>query len=756
MSLQNDDRFVVQRGSRLFNVPSSALKSEYSSTAQVYVGDNPPDNPVEGDLWWSSIESNLFIWYDDGNSQQWVDASPAFVDLDYDRINAYIEEYVDTNSVSQIINGQDITVSPTNGKGVVTVSFDRSYLNEDQLRQDSLIQDLDDRVTEIEENGGGGTPIPPITFDVAITGDNKVGDTLTATVSNLAGGTAPEIKTYVWKSGGVVDSSATTSTRVNANSDIGQVITCDITCAEPDGSNPVIKTATYSQTIELGGAIDTPTVLTPPDGAGVGADPNNPNADTLEFTSTPPAGTDINTYGNATWQVDTDPNFGSAMTATKALVEGTNQTLLPGERGAITLADGTTYYTRVKYDSTDPAIESAYSDVNEFKTASPPDGWITVAAPEANMWCSIAYGNNKFVAVSQDGTNQVMYSPDGITWTAVPAAENNSWRSVTYGNNKFVAVSQNGTNRVMYSTDGISWTAASAVSDSSWEAVTYGDNKFVAVAIAGTDSIMYSTDGITWTAASAPEAGSWRSVTYGNNKFVAVGYDGTSRVMYSPDGINWSPVAVEANSWRSVTYGNNKFVAVSKDGTNRVMYSTDGITWTAVPASEDSDWNEVTYGNNKFVAVAYKGTNRVMYSPDGINWSSVAVEDSYWYAVTYGNNKFVAVARTGSSQIMYSFTGEGPAARFLAYDETNGKAVNDLNIVARYGVDPEGNNTDLGIYPLTEQPTYEVQGYLKLRNQFRPIRDFTNELSQLRQRVIELESDHETMNNNNGGGSSGY
>ena len=948
---------------------------------------------------------------------------------------------------------------------------------------------------------GGGVIIPPITFDVAITGDNKVGDTLTAAVSNLDGGTAPEIKTYVWKSGGIVDNTAVTSTRENLSSDVGKVITCDITCAEPDGSNPVIKTATYSQTIELGGAIDTPTVLTPPDGAGlsntpfyprtsnvvssvtdtsgyavntlgntigdqvlltddptkkyvhmrgggypphwspdgynwteagsytgaydsspyfiassgpvlvstssgvnvsrnygstwsktftdnsqgvgygnntflvfgwvgsndttvrvwrsdanassfsplgninvpdvgsskytkfvlhvsgdiwlyglwymsqstgsgkmsvfrttdngdnwvdislnynqfftIGKGPNNellisysdapnryaystdlgqtfedidtgipssqipkgitylpdsnkwmiyaetqnwmsktsdprdgfiliggyemsgqcrwgdwlgdkafivsssssqtqtsddgikwnalysdveltdlnvyddngnvtgfvfddvfpagtgvqggdlsirgdiisrdgntltlkngrapssqfpsglplisqteftpfgPNADTLEFTSTTPAGTDINTYGNATWQVDTDPNFGSAMTATKALVDGSNQSLLPGERGAITLANSTTYYTRVKYDSTDPAIESAYSDVNEFKTASPPDGWFAVPAPEANQWRSIAYGNNKFVSVSRDGTNQVMYSTDGISWTAVPAAENNLWASVAYGNNKFVAVSNDGTNQVMYSTDGISWTATSAPEDNNWYGVTYGDNKFVAVAQSATqESVMYSTDGITWTAVSAVSGGSWNSVTYGGNKFVAVGSSGeTDSIMYSPDGINWTSVSVpEANFW-----------------------------------------NSVTYGANKFVAVASTGTNRVMYSPDGINWiSASAPEDNSWYGVTYGNNKFVAVGRSGTNRVMYSFTGEGPAARFLAYDETNGKAVNDLNIVARYGVDPEGDNTDLGIYSLTEQPTYEVQGYNRAGDEYQPIRDYTIELA---------------------------
>ena len=44
-----------------------------------------------------------------------------------------------------------------------------------------------------------------------------------------------------------------------------------------------------------------------------------------------------------------------------------------------------------------------------------------------------------------------MISTDGANWTAEAAAEANQWKSVVYGRDKFVAVSQTGTNRVMYS-----------------------------------------------------------------------------------------------------------------------------------------------------------------------------------------------------------------------------------------------------------------------------------------------------------------
>jgi hypothetical protein len=38
----------------------------------MYIGDGPPSSPAVGEVWWESDTGNMFIWYDDGNSQQWV------------------------------------------------------------------------------------------------------------------------------------------------------------------------------------------------------------------------------------------------------------------------------------------------------------------------------------------------------------------------------------------------------------------------------------------------------------------------------------------------------------------------------------------------------------------------------------------------------------------------------------------------------------------------------------------------------------
>lgn len=42
----------------------------------VAVGDQPPSNPVDGQLWWNSVDARLFVYYIDATSEQWVDASP--------------------------------------------------------------------------------------------------------------------------------------------------------------------------------------------------------------------------------------------------------------------------------------------------------------------------------------------------------------------------------------------------------------------------------------------------------------------------------------------------------------------------------------------------------------------------------------------------------------------------------------------------------------------------------------------------------
>jgi len=318
------------------------------------------------------------------------------------------------------------------------------------------------------------------------------------------------------------------------------------------------------------------------------------------------------------------------------------------------LTNGTTY--SVKLRAVNSAGDGAVSDA---VSVTPADvnaiNWTGRTPAEANNWQSVAYGNGLFVAVSWNGTNRVMTSPDGITWTArsVPSGE---WKAVTFGNGLFVAVADYGTNRVMTSTDGTTWTARTAAATSLWRGLTYGNGLFVAVAWLGTNRVMTSPDGITWTARSAAEANGWKSVTYGNGLFVAVSFNGTNRVMTSTDGITWTArSAAEASSWSKVTYGNGTFVAVANNGDNHlVMTSSNGITWTARSASSDAAWDSLTYGNGNFVAAA---NTSVMISTDGITWRTRPSAWANWRGIAYGNGTFVAVGET-SGQTLNVMTAE--------------------------------------------------------------------------------------------------
>jgi hypothetical protein len=45
-----------------------------SGGASVSIADLPPSSPNVGDMWWSSEDGQLYLWYDDGSSAQFVPA----------------------------------------------------------------------------------------------------------------------------------------------------------------------------------------------------------------------------------------------------------------------------------------------------------------------------------------------------------------------------------------------------------------------------------------------------------------------------------------------------------------------------------------------------------------------------------------------------------------------------------------------------------------------------------------------------------
>ena len=71
--------------------------------ASVSIGINPPSSPGVGDLWWDSSESNLYIYYQDQDSAQWVPAT----------IGNFVDSGGSSASGVTSVNGQDGIVTLT-------------------------------------------------------------------------------------------------------------------------------------------------------------------------------------------------------------------------------------------------------------------------------------------------------------------------------------------------------------------------------------------------------------------------------------------------------------------------------------------------------------------------------------------------------------------------------------------------------------------------------------------------------------------
>jgi hypothetical protein len=287
--------------------------------------------------------------------------------------------------------------------------------------------------------------------------------------------------------------------------------------------------------------------------------------------------------------------------------------------------------------------------------------WLAADLPSTREWNGVAYGNGRFVAISEDLTSNSAYSSDGITWTASALPAGKYWKSITFGNGLFVVIA--GTSydgqAVATSPDGITWTSRT-LRDAGWMSIIYGGGVFAAVAN-GSDPA-YSSDGITWTTKAmaeiqfghGPNIGSYQSLAYGNGGFLA--YDGVNeRVAHSTDGINWYQSVINGaiaagGQGHSIAYGAGLFVGPSYQ-IGKMATSSDGEVWTQRSTPNSTYYASVVYADTRFVAIS--GTlvsDAAAVSTDGVTWESEELPfAAHWSSITYGAGKYVVVAR-GSDQ----------------------------------------------------------------------------------------------------------
>ena len=235
--------------------------------------------------------------------------------------------------------------------------------------------------------------------------------------------------------------------------------------------------------------------------------------------------------------------------------------------------------------------------LNSNKAAYSSDGitWTETTLPKSAYWYTVAYCNGVFVAGNSNG--EIARSTDGMTWESSVNDIGSAVRTIFSSNDKFIALSDTGVQDVRYSTDGITWSEASGTSTSSAAFGAYGNGRYVALRKNSTQyANYYSDDGITWTAGNTISGMSECSgVCYGNGKFVAIS-ENSNIVAYSSDGITWATTTMPNSNYTAIAFDGSKFIAAKTDYNYKgAAFSFDGITWTeGVPFFDYPNGTDIT------------------------------------------------------------------------------------------------------------------------------------------------------------------
>lgn len=235
------------------------------------------------------------------------------------------------------------------------------------------------------------------------------------------------------------------------------------------------------------------------------------------------------------------------------------------------------------------ASDSTY---NNFVITSP-DGlnwtWRDVAPSSTSGYAlyTVCFGNGVFVAAGQNG--YIFTSTDGINWVqrTNPLGTSTHIMSVAYGNGKFVAVTNGAANvSIITSPDGVNWTtrtgAVATNTSASGVQVCYSQGLSMFAMSTGNTSgsgaIQTSPDGITWTVRNnmTPNGLAVNGVHALNDRFITRG----GRFM-SLDGVTWSGTGVgsvsEGNIQACHKVVGGKLYAVTG---SYLQYTSDGLVWT--------------------------------------------------------------------------------------------------------------------------------------------------------------------------------
>jgi hypothetical protein len=351
----------------------------------------------------------------------------------------------------------------------------------------------------------------------------------------------------------------------------------------------------------------------------------------------------------------------SSFAAGTAIGEAINENFTP------TVSTPGTVYYYVEVTNTNNSVDGTKTAVQTSRNAKIVTGWesvdvldIELVTVNGNSYMfspkSIIFANNLFVAVGGFAASpgQIGWSNDGKIWKLVENTTfgNSIINGIAYGNNRFIAVGDDG--KMASSADGKTWTSvdvSSAFGTSNINDVAYGNNRFFAVGDDSKTAYLTNSDS-TWTGASANPA-SLRRIVYGANTFTAYGTHPSVANRVNCNFYNSS------TSWTLMGGMGVMILDLISTGTNLVEVGANGNVWIQ---SSSTNWTEIkplsimgtdtitnaAYGSGKLLVFS---TNKGAWSDDdGETWTEVPYVNMS--RMVYGAGRFVAVA--GGSGIYYA------------------------------------------------------------------------------------------------------
>jgi hypothetical protein len=265
--------------------------------------------------------------------------------------------------------------------------------------------------------------------------------------------------------------------------------------------------------------------------------------------------------------------------------------------------------------------------------------WVAGGAVGSGTYTSIAYGQGVFVAITTGATTTRISIDGGATWTAggaLPASS--TWISIAYGANKFVAVSSSGAVNPAYSVDGgVTWSntdAAGYLGSGTITSVHYGQGVFVVTASSG-NNMSSSEDGLNWTT---------RAITRATGTGALAAIQGNP----SQSGI-WAiiPSASTTAASSAVIGASAKARAfVSENKIFAIRVTDPGSTYSAAPTITITDPNnlfeaptQVRIGNGACANVSFRNRGT------GFDSAIVEKDSGDGYANNFQSGKFMGVRR---------------------------------------------------------------------------------------------------------------